>query len=340
MRRIPVFLLVCFLIAVVIPVMHAQEVLFQTSGVLSARPGGERSSDARNTYRVRVEAGTLIEAVAASNEVDTWVDVVLPDGTSFSNDDYVGLDAGFVRVMPETGHLSITVSALYGEAGEYELVVTRLPAARTLNAGDRISAVLGKAAYDGRRFADVYHLEGRAGEWVTIDLISPDFDAFLEVVDDQGNSYFDDDSGEDLNSRLAYRFENSGSLIITASSVMGDATGSYVLRVTPFERTIVMRYEDRLDPNGRRTYDGRLYRAYPMDGRAGKSVAILLESEDFDSVLFLSREDGRHLAMDDDSGGGLNSLLDVVLPADEIYQIFVLSFHEDEGGDYQLTVFE
>jgi hypothetical protein len=339
MQRIAFVLLIGFLAAAV-PAVHGQEVLLQTSGFLTARTEDGPGGDAGNTFRVRVEAGSLIEAVAASDDVDTWVDVILPDGTTFSNDDYVGLDAGFVRIMPETGQLSITVSALYGEPGEFELVVSRLSAGQTLNVGDRISATLGKTAHDGRRFADIYHLSGNAGEWVNIDLISPDFDAFLEVVDDRGNTYFDDDGGSDLNSRLAYRFEDAGSLIITATSVMGDATGSYVLRITPFERTVVMRHDDRLEPDGRRTYDGRLYRMYQMEGRAGRSVGILLESGDFDPILYLSREDGRHLAMDDDGGGGLNSLLDVVLPADEVYQIFALSLHPDEAGDYRLTVFE
>ncbi|TVR69401.1 MAG: hypothetical protein EA427_08285 [Spirochaetaceae bacterium] len=338
MRR---FLLLLALICGVVVLTGAQEVIFRTSGTLAydaSLPSGE--GDSRNSYSIRVREGVLLEAIAASTEVDTWVDVQLPDGTTFSNDDYVGLDAGFLRLMPASGELRVTVSALYAhQEGSYTLTVREMPPPRTVVAGDRVSGTLTKGAYEGERRADLFHLRGEAGEQVVIELLSEDFDAFLEVVDQSGRTFFDDDGGRGFNSRLAYRFAESGSLTIIATSALGDSIGSYELRVTPLSRNVVARYEGRLRPGGRRSYDGKLVEVYEYNGRMGQSVAILLESDDFDPVLYLNHADGRHLAMDDDSGGNANSLLDVVLPSTETYRIYVVPFTDSEGA-YRLTIFE
>lgn len=311
----------------------AQEVLFRTAGFIS-----EDSEPV--TYSIRVAEGILLEAIAASAEVDTWMDVMLPDGSVFSNDDYVGLDAGFMRLMPVTGELKITVSALYThQEGAYTLTVRQMPTPRSIAAGERVSGALTKGEYEDERRADLYFFSGSAGDHIVIDLMSDDFDAYLEVVDYQGRTFIDDDGGRGFNSRLPYRFDDSGSLIIIATSLFGESIGAYELRVTPFSRSVVARYDGRLRAGGRRTYDGKLVEVYEYNGRMGQSVSILLESEDFDPVLYLNHSDGRALAMDDDSGGNANSLIDIVLPSTETYRIYVVPFMDGEGS-YRLTIFE
>lgn len=321
--------------------LAAQEQVFRTTGsIRSGVSASDAAGEPRNTYRVRVQDGSLLEVVAASSDVDTWLDVVLPDGTEFSNDDYDGLNAGFLRVMPAAGHLVLTVSSLYAhQEGSYELTVREMPRPRIIQVGDRVAARLDKGSADARRNASFYAVTGRAGDMIVIDLLSEDFDAFLEVVDSRGQIFFDDDGGRGFNSRLPYRFEESGTLIITATSALGQSVGEYELRVTELARTPVARYDGFLRAGGRRAYDGTLFEVYEYNGRMGQSVTILLESDDFDPVLFLSHADGRPLAMDDDSGGDGNSLLDVVLPSTETYRIFVTPFYESEGA-YRLTVFE
>lgn len=339
MKQIFYSIVMCGVMIVTTPYLSAQEVLFRTSNELTAGVSGTQAGDSLHSYRVRVEEGTLIEVVAASDAVDTYIDAVLPDGTMLSNDDYDGLNAGFLRVMPESGRLAVEVSALYGgQGGPYTLTVVELPAPRPIAVGDRVENTLTKGTGYARR-ADLYHLRGSAGEQIVIDLISADFDAFLEVTDEQGRTRFDDDGGRGFDSRLSYRFEDAGSLIISASSVLGESIGNYELRVSPFDKTMTARYEGQLRPGGRRAYDGKLFEVYEYNGQAGQSVTISLESDDFDAVLYLSHADGRNITMDDDSGGDGNSLLDVVLPSTETYRIYVTSFFEGEGA-YRLTVYE
>ncbi len=324
-----------------VPVLFAdEEVLFRTAGTVLLDDGGAPDDAPRNTYRVLVREGAFVEVIAASSSIDTWIDAVLPDGTTVSNDDYDGLNAGFLRMMPATGHLVLTVSSFYrNQEGPYTLTVTELPQPQRLSVGDRVASTLRKQDFHRDRIAHHYYVTGEAGDRVILDLISEDFDAFIEVIGEQGRTRYDDDSGRGFNSRLVYLFEESGSAIVVATSALGESTGSYELRLSPFDRTVTARYNGRLRADGRRAYDGRLFEVYEFAGRMGQSVTISLESEDFDPVLYLSYADGRHFAMDDDSGDNLNSLIDVVLPSTETYRIFVTPFYDGEGA-YRLTIYE
>ncbi|POR01812.1 hypothetical protein AU468_07610 [Alkalispirochaeta sphaeroplastigenens] len=315
----------------------AQEELLRASGEILR---GSVLDDSRNIYRVRVEEGALIEVIAASTEVDTWIDAELPDGTALSNDDYDGLNAGFLRVMPASGHLVIRVSAAFRDhAGRYTLTVTARQNPREISPGDISRGSLEKGGAGGDRWSSLYRLRGRGGDEMTIDLRSDDFDAFLEVVDQEGRSFYDDDGGEGFNSRLVYRFQEDGTLLVIATSFGGSSTGSYELEVSSQRRTLVARYEGTLREGGRRAYDGRLYSVYEYEGRPGQSVRIALDSDDFDPVLYVSHPDGRPLSMDDDGGGDGNSLLDIVLPASGIYRLFVVPFYEAYGR-YELRIYE
>lgn len=57
----------------------------------------------------------------------------------------------------------------------------------------------------------------------------------------------------------------------------------------------------------------------------GKEYRITMNSVDLDSVLMVQDSDGQQLAWDDDSGGGLNSLLTFKAPKDGEYKLLTLS---------------
>jgi hypothetical protein len=94
-----------------------------------------------------------------------------------------------------------------------------------------------------------------------------------------------------------------------------------------------------LDAGDRRTYDGKYVDQYEYAGTRGQQVSFLLESDDFDTVLYVSNPDGSNLGRDDDSGGNGNSMLNVTLPADGTYTISVVPFFSGMGS-YSLTIYE
>lgn len=70
---------------------------------------------------------------------------------------------------------------------------------------------------------------------------------------------------------------------------------------------------------------------------AGQSYTIDLVSKDFDAYLRLEDSDGKELAHDDDSGGGLNARLVFRAPKDDTYRIVATTFLGGTGN-YTLTV--
>ncbi|MCG8479193.1 MAG: PPC domain-containing protein [Spirochaetales bacterium] len=315
-----------------------QEVLFSSSGSLGSGDAVSPDGVFQDVYEIRVEAGRAIEVIARSNEVDTYIDAVLPGGEVISNDDYDGLNAGFMTTISRTGTMRLTVSPLFGgSGGGYELIVTAAVEPEPISVGAVINGRLGDKT---GRPADRFALSGTAGQRVVIELDSDDFDAYLRAMDDSGRTFSNDDGGaEGFNSRLAYTFEAAGTLTITASSFGGGA-GAYELRVIESTQTVSRRYDGALDGRSdTRGYDGTLYDVYEFAGSAGRSVSILLESDDFDTVLYINNADGTNLARNDDDGGDGNSLIDVTLPRTETYRIYVTPFFDGEGT-YRLTIFE
>ncbi|NER81358.1 MAG: tetratricopeptide repeat protein [Leptolyngbya sp. SIO1D8] len=76
---------------------------------------------------------------------------------------------------------------------------------------------------------------------------------------------------------------------------------------------------------------------YSIDVEAGDVVAIILNSEDFDTVLTLLGPSGEEVAFNDDFGGTLNSLIVYDVPTSGSYTIVTKSF-DGQGGSYNLEV--
>jgi len=80
-----------------------------------------------------------------------------------------------------------------------------------------------------------------------------------------------------------------------------------------------------------------------FDGTSGDLVEILVESQDFDTYIYLLDESCNVLDEDDDSGGGTDSLISVTLPADGVYTMVFTSYYDlnsgqDATGDYDWSL--
>ena len=333
-----------YLLALVIGVVFTSATAWSQNTVFSTdnsfAPGDELGPDGayNDTYQVRVQAGTTIEVVCRSDTVDTYIEARLPSGDTINNDDYDGYNAGFMRAITATGTLEFTVSPLFaGEEGDYRITVTELAPARELSIGEVVRGRITKQP--GGRLAERFQLSGRAGQRVIIELDSNEFDAYLQVIDSAGREFTDDDGGEEYNSRLGYEFQADGTAMIVATSLGGDQMGAFELRVTESSQNVAAEYRGTLESGDLRGYDGVLYDRYEYEGEAGAAVSIAVDSDDFDSMVYLNNPDGSNLGQDDDSGGDGNARLDVRLPQSGTYTISVVSFFEGRG-DYVLTIYE
>ncbi|NJR46631.1 MAG: hypothetical protein HC775_13120 [Hyellaceae cyanobacterium CSU_1_1] len=85
--------------------------------------------------------------------------------------------------------------------------------------------------------------------------------------------------------------------------------------------------------------DGSLYDFYPIQGQAGESLTINLESDEFDAFVALVDSNGKTVGENDDiSAEDSNSQLSVTLPEDGVYNVIVNTYDENGTGKYVLKV--
>lgn len=310
--------------------LWAQEEIFSEAGEFAA--SGVSSS---NRHVIPVEAGMTVEVIVIGDGVDTTLNATLPDGEQIYNDDYESLNAGFARTMASGGEIVVQAAPLSsGQTGSYRVVARTLAPPSRIDVGQTVEGRLA----DGSGGGDRYELSGAEGTRVAIDLKSYDFDAYLTVIDSQGNETTDDDGGDEgYNSRLHYQFDDDETITVIASS-LSSASGRYQLIVTELSSEVAASHRGRLTGDSPRGYDGTRFEHHEIDGQAGEILTIRLDSNDFDPVLYVSSPDGSNLARDDDGGGGNNSLAIVTLPVNGTYSIYVTGFGEGQG-DYELTIY-
>jgi hypothetical protein len=87
-------------------------------------------------------------------------------------------------------------------------------------------------------------------------------------------------------------------------------------------------------------FDGpRLYNIHGFRGDAGQQVSIVLESQDFDTLLLLGDEEAKIIANSNDfNADTTNSRIDIVLPYTGVYGLVVTTYGLEEQGRYQLSV--
>ena len=86
--------------------------------------------------------------------------------------------------------------------------------------------------------------------------------------------------------------------------------------------------------------DGSFYDLHTFDGEAGQRVAIAMDSQEFDTFLWLFGPDGQELAQNDDDDDAItaNSAIAITLPQTGTYTIVANSHGEGMVGAYQVTV--
>lgn len=180
---------------------------------------------------------------------------------------------------------------------------------------------------------------------------SESFDAYLHVLKVMGPSQeqvaTDDDSGGGTDSRITLTLD--GDYAIIARSLGASGRGEYSLSVTEAEEVRVVQrpiavgqtMSGVLSEGDPELDDGGYFHEYVVDARAGDRFRITLRSGDFDSYLrWGTKSDGifTEIATDDDSGGDLDSQLEVRVERAGTYAIRASALGSGSTGAYALTL--
>jgi hypothetical protein len=199
-------------------------------------------------------AGQNVQIDVTSSDFDAYAILKGPDGNEIGQDDDggEGTNARIQLFLPTTGTYRVLVNAFrQGQVGRYVLrlgagpsggaapVVSNLPAARPGTMGQivRGQVVQGRLTTSDARLQDNTYFQawtyyGQAGETITLDVMSTDFDAYAVIQDPNGNALArDDDAGGNLNARITFTLPYTGAFRFIANTLRQGATGAYTLSV-------------------------------------------------------------------------------------------------------------
>ena len=212
------------------------------------KEGGATDDEGRlyDGYAFSGTEGQRVQAILRSGDFDALLQVGKP-GEDFeelaSDDDGLrqGTDARLTFTLPENGDYVLRVLPYAGGGkGLYSLEFADRgpePGPGSLLVGSTARGSLSEADAmndEGVSF-DAYAFKAKADEKLRLTLISPAFDAVVEVGEDKDGDFRslaeDDDSLSDTHARLDWTAPRDGTYVVRARSFAPNSTGDYVLMV-------------------------------------------------------------------------------------------------------------
>ena len=189
-------------------------------------------------YTLQGAAGETIEARMNSDELDTYLVLQNDRGELVAeNDDGDGRNAVLSAVLPSNGTYTLLATA-YGEdtVGNYTLSADRVQIDERplLNTSGQLTSQSETITSRYFRQGKAYTFSGQAGQVVLIELESNEFDTYLIVQNDRGETLAQDDDGgaEGSNSALRFTLPETGTYRVVVTPFNEGYSGAYSLKVS------------------------------------------------------------------------------------------------------------
>ena len=206
------------------------------------------SGEYADAYDLHGRPGQHVRIDASSTDFDTYLILIDPNGEQIENDDAEDQPGHSIidSDLAEIGTYQVIVTSYQpGETGEYELVMDVGEASSgpspgrdvvTLELGERTSGRLesGDLQLDSGEYSDLYVFEGEAGQSISVEMSSSEFDTYVQLITPEGEKIDNDDyEGNTAMSRIDLTLRESGRYRIMTTSYRADETGSYELALRP-----------------------------------------------------------------------------------------------------------
>ncbi len=303
-------------------------------------------------YELSADAGDLLEVVLRSSEFDTYLEIEDADGNYFYNDDAESTSVSrILYTMARGGSARITVSAWDDSADpdrsftleviETEYDSEEYPPGYELSDGEVIETLLVMSPGGQSDYVEkLYTLQADAGERIELTLRSDAFDSYLTVYGPAGQTFEDDDSAGNLDSRLVFVAPEGGVYEVVVASLGGSDTGPYTLE---FERMgqaeTILQQQGTLSEDDQRDIRGKYYDLLSFSVDAGDQIIIEVRSEEFDGYALLQNADGDILVENDDASGSSNPRIEYLAAGGGELTLVVTSFSRDETGTYDVLIY-
>jgi hypothetical protein len=317
--------------------------------VMDGMVNGSLADGAEGLWEFEGAAGDVISIFLYSEEFDCVVELLDPDGNEVAYDDDSGEngDSLISDYELETSGTFTIVARAYGNSGSgaYELYLytddgaqaepTETPEGQEGNIeyGDSMTTTLVAGA------EDFWVFEGSEGDAITISLSSEDFDAYLELYDEDDTliAYNDDGAGTSDSLLWGVVLPETGGYAILARSYGNTFGGEYTLELE--EETFPI--EASLDYGDSETFavEPGEHLVFSFSGTTGDVISIAVESEDFDTYLELRDDSGNVLESNDDADGTTDSMIiSFELTDTGTYLIVASAYRAYDEGDLTVSL--
>ena len=227
---------------------------------LSTSDPTRRGGQYFRSYTFEGTAGHRAVIDMSSTDIDTYLILQGPNGFEEHNDDIVygqDLNSRIDMILPSTGTYTVMASTYgLGETGSFnlslsfsgdrEIVTTQVEPSNTEpvvvpDTGELGEAILGPlqgellpgdGTLTSGEYLDTYPIQGTAGQGITIELTSSQFDTYIIFTGPNGYQEDNDDfPGMGLNSRLEVTLPSDGQYSVGVTSYAPGETGTYDLSV-------------------------------------------------------------------------------------------------------------
>lgn len=370
----------------------------EVSGLLTADDEVWWDDTFVQAWTLMLERGQNVTVDLLSNEFDSFLMVAGPgiEGVMTDDDGGGACNARLSWTAAESGEFRVVVNTIgEGNTGEFLLRATEyagpvaegecggagfpggeediagLPVeGRMLMVGQEATGHLSDVDHRGSdgAYMQAWGLAMSAGQRVTVDLVSHDFDSYLWVGGPGMETVTDDDGGGACHSRVTFSAPADGLYRVVASTLSEGETGSFVLRVStvpppvveeecgggmpgeffgdidltqyPIEGRMLLMGQDAagsLSSSDRTGPDGAYMQAWGLALSAGQEATVDLLSDDFDAFLWVGGPGLDNLS-DDDGAGACHSRVTFTAPQDGLYRVVASTLSEGETGSFVLRV--
>lgn len=320
-----------------------------------------QSGELIDWYDVEAEAGQELEISTYSDDFDTYLLVLTPDGEQHDADDVESdLNAALSIQIFQSGTVEIGVTSAYpGEFGDYSLEVNssgssgqghrtdsdNSTASSNIADGDYLLNVSGELNAQDERLSSGEFIEwidfsvSEAGRY-QITLSSSDFDSYLLVMDPQDNQ-FDNDDADGSNSQLNINTQGAGTFEIGVTTYEAKESGGFTLtvRLVSELETLQIGKEQRgsIEQSDERFIDSWAD-WYSFEGTEGQGITINLQSREMDTFLYVRDQWGNTDQNDDISESNYNSQISYTFPSSGSIEICATSYDADTTGPYSIEI--
>jgi serine/threonine protein kinase len=193
-------------------------------------------------------------------------------------------------------------------------------------------------------YFDTYTFKASAGQRVSVNMISSDFDTYLSVQSPSGEKTDNNDyQGSTSRSLVEMDIPESGTWEVFATSNEAREAGSYLVTITLSSAVGAASGRSRIESGTLAQGDeelptGEFYDSYTMKGSRGEKTVIDLHTTEFDPYLIVRAPSSEQFENDDHEGDESRSLLSLDLTEDGTYTVLVTSFEVGETGNYDLEI--